>query len=110
MRIPNAEEAQVDSEKLKRYLLSETHPLGRSKAKFFRGLGFDGANITVLAERLIAIAKTEDIAESTPSLYGMKYVIESFMVTPSGNSTKLRTVWIVENGHDFPRFVTAYPL
>ena len=35
MRLPNAAEAQVDSEKITGYLLSANHPDGRSKAEFF---------------------------------------------------------------------------
>ena len=37
MALPEAESARVDREKLTGYLLSESHPIGRSKAKFFRG-------------------------------------------------------------------------
>ena len=40
MKLPNASVARVDFEKLTEYLLSETHPIGRSKAAVFRRLGF----------------------------------------------------------------------
>ena len=70
MRIPNAEQAQVDPEKLQGYLLSETHPVGRSKAKFFRGIGFDESNAWILEQGLIEIAKTEEIVETAPSVHG----------------------------------------
>ena len=35
-RLPNATEASVEEGKLKKYLLSETHPKGKAKARFFR--------------------------------------------------------------------------
>ncbi len=110
MWVPNAEDARVDPEKLKAYLLSETHPVGRAKAKFFRSLGFDESNSAVLERGLIAIIKTQEIAETTASPYGSKYVVEGTITTPSGTLVKLRTVWIVEQAQTIPRFVTAYPL
>jgi len=109
MSLPNAEGAQVDPKKLKEYLLSETHPIGRSKAKFFRGLGFDESNFGILEEGLIGIAKTEEVLEAEPSPHGIKYVVDGFITTPSGTRIRLRTVWIVEKDQDRPRFVTAYP-
>jgi len=110
MRLPNAEGAQVDPEKLKGYLLSETHPIGRSKAKFFRGIGFNESNVAILEQGLIEIAKIEEIVETAPSVHGVKYVIDGQIATLSGSRVRLRTVWIVDKGQERPRFVTAYPI
>lgn len=110
MRLPNAEVAQVDPNKVKRYLLSETHPMGRSKAKFFRGIGFNESNVDFLEQGMLAIAKTEEVTETVPSIHGMKYIVDGFVKTPSGTRIKLRTVWIIDKGQDRPRFVTAYPV
>lgn len=109
MKLPNAEAAQLDQDKLRRYLLSETHPIGRWKARFFRGIGFDETNLTPLERSLIEIAKTEEIVESVVTRHGTKYVVEGLVRAPSGNQVRLRTVWIVDAGQDRPRFVTAYP-
>jgi hypothetical protein len=38
--LPNADDAVIDSAKLRDYLLSTVHPLGRFKARFFNALGF----------------------------------------------------------------------
>lgn len=96
MRLPNAEAAQVDAEKLKGYLLSQTHPIGRSKARFFRGIGFDESNVTVLEQGLIKIAKTEEVAGTAPSVHGVKYIVDGLITTPSGSRVRLRTVWILD--------------
>ncbi len=40
MRLPNADDAIIDRPKLEGYLLSEAHPVGRFKARFFATLGF----------------------------------------------------------------------
>lgn len=109
MRLPNAEIARVDREKLEEYLLSETHPIGRSKAKFFRGVGFDESSIDVLVQGFLAIAKTEDVTQILASVHGVKYTVDGAVETPSGARVKLRTIWIVDQGQDRPRF-TAYPV
>jgi len=38
--IPNADRATIDATKLRDYLLSATHPIGRFKARFLTALGF----------------------------------------------------------------------
>ena len=40
MRLPNIENAVIDSEKSRDYLLSVSHPVGRFKAVFFSSLGY----------------------------------------------------------------------
>jgi hypothetical protein len=110
MKLPNAEAARIDRDKLRRYLLSETHPIGRWKARFFRGIGFDESNVTLFERSLIEIAETEEVVETLTTLHGTKYVIEGLVRAPSGNLVRLRTVWIVDTGQDRPRFVTAYPI
>ena len=40
MKLPNASLAIIDSAKLRDYLLSPAHPVGRFKAPFFAALGY----------------------------------------------------------------------
>lgn len=108
MKLPNGENAYVPPEKLRDYLLSETHPVGKAKAKFFRSFGFDEANLTVLEQGLKAIADLEEVVEVATTAYGTKYVIDGTLNTPSGQPVRVRTVWIVESDQP-PRFVTAFP-
>ena len=63
MRLPNAENAWVDQSKLSDYLLSEAHPVGRSKARLFRGIGFHEENGATLEQALLEIARTEEVRE-----------------------------------------------
>jgi hypothetical protein len=109
MKLPNRENAYIPSLKLHDYLLSETHSVGRWKAKFFRALGFDETNMDVLEQRLKAIARSEDVRDVMSSVHGTKYVIEGSLETPIGRLVHVRTVWIIDAGQDRPRFVTAYP-
>ena len=61
---PNRENVYIPLSKLKDYLLSETHPVGKSKAKLLRSLGFNEMNIDMLKQGLIAIAHLGDIKEA----------------------------------------------
>jgi hypothetical protein len=110
MKIPNVQAAYVEPSKLTEYLLSTTHPVGRSKAVFLRTLGFADDSVGGLGQSLVAIAKTEEVVEAERSEYGMKYTIDGPMDTPGGRVVRVRTVWIIDHGEERPRFVTAYPL
>jgi hypothetical protein len=109
MRLSGAESAVVPIEKLTGYLLSLAHPVGRSKAVFFRSLGYDENNVELLVAGLTVIAADNEVAEIETTEFGIKYAVEGPLVTPSGVTTILRTVWIVRSGEVSPRFVTAYP-
>jgi len=110
MKLPNGENAYIPSLKLKAYLLSETHSVGRSKAKFLRSIGFNEFNVDLLKQGLLAIAHSEDVKDTISSLHGVKYIIEGSLQTPVGGYIKMRTVWIINKGQERPRFVTAYPV
>ena len=107
--LPNCEQAYIPEPKLTKYLVSETHAVGKAKAKYFGSLGYTEANAHQLANALLMIAKFEGISHEVASRYGTKYIIEGEVVTPSGNTARIRTVWVVEPHDERPRFVTAYP-
>lgn len=109
MIMPNCELAYIQRRKLTHYLLSLTHPVGRSKAKFLRRFGFNEKNIELLEERLLSIAQLEDIFDKQETEHGTKYIIIGDIPTPRGIVIRMRTVWIVDAGNIQPRFVTAYP-
>ena len=110
MRLPNSQVAYVPPGKLTAYLLSETHSVGKSKARLFRSVGYNEQNVGLLKEGLLSIAHTEDILDTQSSEHGVKYVIEGLLQTPAGGTLKIRTIWIIDRGQDRPRFVTAYPV
>jgi hypothetical protein len=110
MKLPNREQAYVPPPKLIDYLLSPSHPIGGSKARFFRSVGFDEANAALLEQTLIDIARSEDVTEVERKPHGTKYAVEGDLKTTSGGTRRVRTVWIIEAGQERPRFVTAYPL
>lgn len=110
MELPNRSRAYVSRNKITDYLLSETHVVGKSKAKFFQSFGFDETNAGRFERGLIAIAQKESVVETAETRYGAKYVIDGKLETPNGDMIRLRTIWLIETGDDVPRLVTAYPL
>ncbi len=110
MELPNKTRAYVSIGKITDYLLSETHAVGKSKAKFFRSFGFNETNAGEFEKGLIAIAQTEAVVESNETIYGRKFVVDGWLKTPNGETIHLRTVWIIETGDDIPRLVTTHPL
>jgi hypothetical protein len=110
MKLTNKEKAYVAISKFLEYLLSETHPIGKTKSKYLRSAGFNETNVSLLKQGLMNIAQSEDIIEVISSQHGVKYIIDGSIKTPAGNFIKMRTVWIIDKEQKSPRFVTAYPL
>lgn len=110
MNLPNREKAHIPSAKLYDYLLSSSHSVGKSKAKFFRGFGFNEDSARLLETGLLSIAQTEDVVNLAASPFGTKYTVDGVMMTPMDMTVNVRTVWIIEMDEDEPRFVTAHPL
>ena len=109
MALPNFAEAVVDEAKLRDYLLSETHPLGRFKAKFFAGLGYSSQNWEAFRADLLAAVASEEAVSQGESQYGEKFQVLCTLEGPADRSARIVTIWVVRHEEQFPRFVTAYP-
>ena len=110
MKLPYNKNVFISRKKLTEYLLSEIHPVGSSKAKFFRKLGFSETNVDELVEFLSKIAQSGDVREVRKLIYGINYSVEGKMKTPSGRTVVVRTIWFIKKGENRPSFVTAYPV
>ncbi len=110
MNLPNASQAFIPKNKLINYILSETHPIGKFKAKIFRKLGFNEENADLLETALKKIAQSQEIKDVTQFEYGIKYIIDGEILAPIGKLFKVRTIWIVEIRQIKPRFITVYPV
>ena len=109
MKLPNAERAIVDGAKLRGYCLSETHPKGRPKARFFRAHGFDAADPDPFEAALRQIARSGTVVNRRETPFGVSYGVVGDVPTPAGTVVRLQTVWFVRAREEQPRFVTAYP-
>jgi hypothetical protein len=109
MLLPNREKAYVPEQKLTGYLLSLTHPIGKSKARFYHLYGFTEKNSEFLKHELLEIAREGNVQATEKTTYGTKYIIDDSIRTPQGRMIGIRTIWIIETNEENPRLVTVYP-
>jgi hypothetical protein len=109
MKMPNNELSIVADNKITDYLLSDTHIQGKSKANFFKRFGFDNSDIDIFREALIQHSNEREIELIKDSGFGNKYELKCEIKTPDDRNPCIVTVWIIENGEESPKLVTAYP-
>ena len=108
MKLPNAEKAVVEREKIVDYLLNAAHPDNGGKAAFFLGLGFSRDDWQGLIAAFGKLAGTAEVSKTMESPHGRKFVLDGRIEAPGGKAAVVRTIWIVDRGQDAPRLVTAY--
>ena len=109
MNLPNAAVVEIAREKITDYLLNPLHPDGAGKTAFFAAHGFTAKDWQVLSEALCGLAANFPIVKTVDSPHGTKYVVDGTLATPVSKTPSVRTVWIIDQGGDTPRLVTAYP-
>jgi hypothetical protein len=109
MMLPGAEHAVIDAAKIRDYLLSHEHPIGRFKAVFFEALGYVHIEWPRLQSDLLDLCRSRDAVERQVSAFGRKYEVRGTLKGPSGRQADVVTVWVVLVDEGVPRFVTAYP-
>ena len=109
MHLPNAVQAVVADSKVRDYLLSPSHPVGRFKSSFFTALGFTVANCEDLREVFLTLARSAEADPGQTSPYGQKYNVRGTITGPLGRQASVVTVWIIPEGREFAHFVTAFP-
>lgn len=112
MKLPYRKNAIIKRKKITHYLLSLTHPVGKLKAVFFRGVGFNEKNIDRLERNLYEIAQSNDVTKTKPSgnSKGINYEVIGSFTAPNGKIYSIRTVWEIKTGTKNPSFITAYPV
>lgn len=109
MILPAAERTVIDPVKIRDYLLSTSHPVGRFKTAFFANLGYTNDNWRALEADLRELAVSGDAEPGRESPYGRKYEVRGTLKGPAGKLAEVVTVWIILPGEDAPQFVTAFP-
>ena len=109
VRLPASRRPIVGQAKVCDYLPSNSHPIGRFKAAFFRALGYSDDNWEAFATELRRHALENDVSRSQETPYGLKHEIHGTLTGPSGRTVQVVSVWIARHGEDAPRLITAYP-
>ncbi len=110
MMLPNAEQAIVDTVKLRDYCLNPVHPVGKHKARVFAAvLGLTSANADILHNALLQAARSSDAVIGEQDEYGQRYSIDLLMLGVNRYAT-IRSAWMVRTGEDFARLTTCYVL
>ena len=107
--LPNATKTVIDSVKVRDYLLSSSHPIGRFKQPFFVALGYSRDQWQQLEADLLELAASGDARIGQKTEYGQKYEVRSRLEGPSGKSAEVVSIWIILENEQMPRFVTAFP-
>jgi Domain of unknown function (DUF6883) len=100
LKLPQSEHVFIDPRKLRDYVLSPEHPVGRFKAAFFAGLGFTPSNWEPLERELRRLAQQDSAEPGDLTAFGQKYLIRSRRGLGGLDCLERRKV---------PRFVTVYP-
>ncbi|MGE3842908.1 MAG: DUF6883 domain-containing protein [Vicinamibacterales bacterium] len=108
MLLPNAERAIIDTAKIRDYLLSPQHPVGRFKARFFGRLGFSADGWDAFEEALRQQHLTQEAEPAGRDGYGQTFIIRAILQGPS-ESAMVVSIWFIRTGEEQARFVTAYP-
>ena len=108
MKLPGGDRVQIDEQKVRGYLLSRTHPVGRFKARVFVALGFDDSSVQSFVAELRRIAGSGEVVHVEDTRFGRKYTVPGDLKGSAG-SAQVLTVWIQEAGQTEVRLVTVRP-
>ena len=108
MNLPRGERVQIDDLKIRGYLLSPTHPVGRFKARVFAAAGFGESTAELFVSELRRIAASGGVEDTEDIEFGRKYTVPGELRGPSG-VVQVLTVWIEGPDQAAPRLVTVHP-
>lgn len=109
MKLPTSDRVVIDERKVRDYLLSQSHPVGRFKARYFAALGFDQDQADAFILEVRRIAAEGEVLETQDTAFGRKYTVRGVLRGPGG-SVPVFTVWIQERGQQDVRLVTVRPV
>ena len=110
MKLPNAEHAVVEIEKLRDYCLSTTHPRGKHKAIVFAPVLAVTANeAEILQDFILSATLNNEAIPTEKDVYGQRFVMD-FEMENKGRIAVVRTSWIIRTSEDFLHLTSCYIL
>lgn len=108
MKLPNADRAVVNIEKLRDYSLNSAHDEGKHKARVFAALlGFTAADAEKLREIILTAVLSQESMPGTTDKHGTRYAVD-FEAKGLRGAVTIRTAWIIDAGETVPRLVSCY--
>jgi hypothetical protein len=92
MKLPNADQAIIEREKVADYLLNSGHFDNGGKVPYFVASGFLRDAWKVFAETLRNLTMAADFTKWQNSPHGIKYIFDGEIVTPAGCQAPLWTI------------------
>lgn len=92
MKVPYAEQAYIEREKLTQYLLNFDHPDGASKAAFYEAMGFNLSNVEELEIELLRLINDNEINTVSENQHGTKYIVIGTLYGKEQRTRLLKTV------------------
>ncbi len=107
-KLPNADRAVADIEKLRDYALNPLHDEGKHKARvFLSAMGFTQGDAERLRALVLDAAHTREATLGRLLPYGQMYILD-FPAEGLRGEITIRTTWIIALDTEFPRLVTCY--
>jgi len=107
-QMPAAGRVEIEDRKVRGYLLSRSHPVGRFKARVFAALGFDEGTAEAFVEEVRRIAAEGELVAIEDTEFGRKYTVLGELDGPKGTAW-VSTIWIQRRGQAHVRLVTVRP-
>jgi hypothetical protein len=76
VRLPNAEKAIIERDKIANYLLNPMHRYGAAKESFFTAFGFRADAWEILAEALREHGQKNGIVRTYETGFGPRFIVE----------------------------------
>ncbi len=108
MRLPGAEQVRIEDRKVRAYLLSKVHPVGRFKASVFASAGFTDSTLDDFVAQIRRLAAAGEVSVIQDTEFGRKYTVPGTLTGPM-KALDVLTVWIQEPGQPAVRLVTVQP-
>ncbi len=99
----------IERAKLTDYLLSFSHPKGRSKARYFAAAGYRADRWIRLRDDLLTAIENAPPVTGFADAHGVKYTVPIQFTGANGRLVRVVSVWIAHSADSPPRLVTAYP-
>jgi len=106
--LPNYANAIIPDEKIFDYCLNPNHERGQHKAKVFRQVfGIAAKDGELLKSAIRAQLHKFEISTETENKFGKIFTLP-MKISIFDKTDEIITIWIIENGLDYPRLVTCY--